>query len=80
MSENQINLIETTSPQVYKERKCAEFGKSGLSNRLRPKCINASGNVSETSSLIIRGDLIGAASRERIEMECISDEIISCSK
>ena len=79
MSENQINLIETTSPQVYNDRTREEFGKTGTSHLLLVST-NACGNVSETSSLVIRGDLICAASGERIEMVCKSDEIISSSE
>ena len=73
LSENQINLIENTPPQQQREKRCTEFGKSGLSNLLRPKCPTKCGNISETSSLIVKGELFTAASQEGIEMESTSE-------
>ena len=73
LSENQINLIENTPPQQPREKRCTEFGKSGLSNLLRPKYPTKCGNISETSSLIVKGELFTAASQEGIEMESTSE-------
>ena len=69
-SENQINLMKDTPPQQQREKhNNAEFGKGGFSNLLRPKQLTKCGNISETSSLIVRGELFDGSSQERIEIE-----------
>ena len=80
LSANQIDLIVDTPPQQQKEKRCAEFGKSGLSNLLRPKYPTKCGNVSETSSLIVKGELFDATSQERIEMELTGESNSNKSK
>ena len=81
LSTNQIDLIVDTPPHQQKEKYCGvEFGKSGLSNLLRPKYPTKCGNISETSSLIVKGELFDASSQERIEMELTGESNSNKSK
>ena len=61
--------MKDTPPQQQREKHNTDFGKSGFSNLLRPKHPTKCGNISETSSLIVRGELFDGSSQERIEIE-----------
>ena len=67
VSENQIDLISRTPTPLLSKQRGTGLNKTELSVLLHPKCLNSSGNVSETTSLVIKGDLFGADTRERIE-------------
>lgn len=61
--------MKDTPPHQQREKHSAELGKSGFPNLLRPKHPTNCGNISETSSLIVRGELFDGSSQERIEIE-----------
>ena len=76
-SETEIAQISHTHTPLLTKQRYPELAKTELSVLMHPKCCNASGNVSETTSLVIKGDLVTADKRRRIENGENEEERIS---
>ena len=73
VSENQVDLITDTPRGILKENRNTGANKDDANNLLKPNCWNGCANVSETSSLIIKGSLWAPNSREHIEMKEVKE-------
>ena len=73
VSENQVDLITDTPRGILKETCNTEANRGDANNLLKPNCWNGCANVSETSSLIIKGSLWAPNSREHIEMKEVKE-------
>ena len=68
-SENRIDLITDTPTELITKQRCAEITKTKLSVLMDPKDVHPSGNASETTSLVIKGDLFSEDTKGRIGHE-----------